>query len=115
MPTRVAAVEIVALNVFNRADRTGETITRGMVEARLDELRSHRPACQCGLCGCAAKASADQVYRTARGWQRAIAATPSAGVALKFEKSARSARSRRSAPQMTACARHRATNSVGPV
>ena len=43
------AAELVAIDVFQRAEATGQPITVGLVERRLDELRSHKPECASGL------------------------------------------------------------------
>ena len=40
------AAELVAINVFQRADRAGVPVTLAMVERRLDELLAHAPACK---------------------------------------------------------------------
>ena len=39
----VECAEIVALDVFNRAD--GQPVTMSMVQRRLGELEAHRPSC----------------------------------------------------------------------
>ncbi len=49
------AAELVAIDVFQRAEATGQPITLGLVERRLDELRSHEPECACGLCTAASE------------------------------------------------------------
>jgi hypothetical protein len=47
-----------------------------VINRALHQLRSHRPACSCGLCGeTVAKVKADRVYRTASMWQRSVVAT----------------------------------------
>jgi hypothetical protein len=51
------AAELVAIDVFQRAEATGQPITLGLVERRLDELRSHEPECACGLCTAANSSS----------------------------------------------------------
>ena len=40
----------LAVDVYRRAETTGEKVTLGFVERHLDELRSHPPDCLCGLC-----------------------------------------------------------------
>jgi hypothetical protein len=54
----VECAEILALDVFNRAD--GRPVTMSMVLRRLGELATHRPDCGCGLCSAAARVSADR-------------------------------------------------------
>ena len=67
--------ELIVIDVFNAADKTGEQITLGMVETRLAELLAHKPGCRCGRCEAAAKVRAAHVYRIASAWQGAIAVT----------------------------------------
>jgi hypothetical protein len=62
------AAELVAIDVFQRAEATGQPITVGLVERRLDELRSHEPECACGLCTAASEMRASRVFYVARGW-----------------------------------------------
>ena len=49
------AAELVAIDVFQRAEATGQPITLGLVERRLDELRSQEPECACGPCTAASE------------------------------------------------------------
>jgi hypothetical protein len=65
------AVEIVALDIFNRAG--GEPVDMTMVRKRIEQLRAHRPACHCGLCDAAQRVRPDRVWRQASAWQRAAA------------------------------------------
>lgn len=44
----------IAIDVYRRAQQTGEPITLGTVERHIDELLSHPPDCPCGLCTAAA-------------------------------------------------------------
>jgi hypothetical protein len=70
----VDRVELLALDVYQRAN--GRPITMTTVRDRLEQLRSHRPVCRCGLCGeTVAEAKADRVYRTGSIWQRSVVAT----------------------------------------
>ena len=59
------AAEIVALDVFNRAD--GQPISMSVVQQRLEQLRAHRPSCRCGLCGLAVRVRASRVSARAGG------------------------------------------------
>ena len=70
-----AAEDTLAIGVYRQAEATGEPITLGMVERRLDELRGHDPSCTCGLCTAAAAARASGVWYVVRGWAGGIAAT----------------------------------------
>ena len=79
------AAELVAIDVFQRAEATGQPITLGLVERRLDELRSHEPECACGLCTAASEMRASRVLYVARGWAGGVAATRAPGDALSAE------------------------------
>ena len=74
MPTvrspRSSRVEIIALDVYQRAEDAGQRITLPMCEQRLAEVRAHRPTCRCGLCGTMAKAKARNVFAVTASWQR---------------------------------------------
>lgn len=65
----------LAIDVYSHAEATGQSVTLGLVERRLDELRSHDPACGCGLCTAAHAARAAGVYYVAKSWAGGIAAT----------------------------------------
>jgi len=67
---RSSRVEIIALDVYQRAQAAGQRITLQLCEQRLAELRAHRPTCRCGLCGTMAKAKARNVFAVAASWQR---------------------------------------------
>jgi len=67
---RSSRVEIIALDVYQRAEDAGQRITLPMCAQRLTELRAHRPTCRCGLCGTMAKAKARNVFAVAASWQR---------------------------------------------
>src|SRR5262249_62131552 len=73
--TREAAVEILALNVFGIADRTGQPVTRRLAEQRLAELAGHADACGCGLCDLVPPAAVRKGWWTASRWQPSIAPT----------------------------------------
>ena len=66
---RQAAVEQVALNVFQNADTGGRLITRRMVAERLDELSAHKDGCWCGLCALLPLVTVSKVWRCASYWQ----------------------------------------------
>jgi hypothetical protein len=69
-------IELVALDVFQRATDSGQHVTRDLVAQRLQQLQAHRETCRCGLCGeTVAKARPDRVFVQARAWQRSVAAT----------------------------------------
>jgi hypothetical protein len=65
----------LAIDCYAYAETTGQPVTLGLVERRLDELRSHDPDCGCGLCAAAHAARAQGVYYVARRWAGGIAAT----------------------------------------
>ena len=70
-------IELVALDVFWRAEAAGEVITLAMVEQRLEQLAGHRPTCRCQVCGAVRgrrwatiPVRATNVYRVCAAWQR---------------------------------------------
>ena len=67
--------EVLAGDVFSRADAAGNLITMELVRHRLAELADHLPTCRCGLCDAARVIRPQGVYAVARGWQRDINAT----------------------------------------
>jgi hypothetical protein len=68
------AFEAIAVDLFKHAD--GRPITMTMIRSGLEQLRSRRPACTCGLSGeTVAKARTDRMYQTAQIWQRSVIAT----------------------------------------
>ena len=69
VPARVAAVEVLSLNVFGIADRNGQIITRRMVAERLTELGGHPAGCGCGLCELLPLVTVPKVWRCASRWQ----------------------------------------------
>jgi hypothetical protein len=44
------AAELVAIDVYQHAEKSGQPITLAMVERRLVELLAHAPGCRCRLC-----------------------------------------------------------------
>ena len=66
--------EIIALDIYRRAEESGEHITLGIVEARLAELAA-RPEGHCGLCVAARRTTPLKVYWCAASWQVEVAAT----------------------------------------
>ena len=69
------AAELVAIDVFQGADKTGQRITLAIVERRVAELQAHAPACRCRLCEAAAKVRVGHVFKIASAWQGCIGAT----------------------------------------
>src|SRR6476620_2526983 len=68
-----ARVEVVALDIFEIACRTGESVTRRMVDRELERLSSHPPDCRCSEpCGLAREVSPSRTFWTARTWQNSI-------------------------------------------
>ena len=55
--------------MFERADKSGERITLGMVERRLAELAGHPPG-HCAMCRAAGRVTVQQVFWVAVCWQR---------------------------------------------
>ena len=70
-----AQVEMVALDIFEIACRTGESVTRRMVDRELGRLRSHPPDCRCAEpCDLVAGGvSPARTYWTVRTWVNSIA------------------------------------------
>ena len=69
------ADDLVAVDVFNAAEVTGEPVTMALVRRVVDGLLTHPPECGCGRCEAAAIARVGDVWNIASGWQRAVAAT----------------------------------------
>jgi hypothetical protein len=76
-----ARTEWIALDMYERAREAGVPITLEMVQARLAELRAHRPTCRCALCAAVVgrpwatvPVNAVMVHRIAARWQRATMA-----------------------------------------
>ena len=69
------ADDLVAVDVFNAAQVTGEPVTMALIRRVVDDLLTHPPECDCGRCEAAAIARFGDVWNIASGWQRAVAAT----------------------------------------
>jgi len=69
------AVEAIAVEIFRQCECSGQPVSMPLINRVLEQLRSHRPSCRCGLCEAAAKVKADRVYRTAQVWHRSVNAT----------------------------------------
>jgi hypothetical protein len=69
------ADDLVAVDVFNAAEATGEPVTMALVRRLVDGLLTHPPECGCGRCEAAAIARVGDVWKIASGWQRAVAAS----------------------------------------
>jgi hypothetical protein len=69
------ADDLVAVDVFNAAEVTGEPVTMALVRRVVDGLLTHPPECGCGRCEAAAIARVGDVWNIASSWQRAVAAT----------------------------------------
>jgi hypothetical protein len=74
------ADDLIAVDVFNAAQATGEPVTMVLVRRVVAGLLAHPPDCGCGRCEAAAIARVADVCNIASGWQRAIAATNSTRV-----------------------------------
>ena len=57
------------MDVFGRADASGQLITRRMVAERWDELAAHATTCRCDLCTLLPLATPTKVWRLAARWQ----------------------------------------------
>jgi hypothetical protein len=75
------ADDLIAVDVFNAAQATGEPVTMVLVRHVVDALLVHPPECDCGRCEAAAIARVGDVWNIASGWQRAIAATKTTRIA----------------------------------
>ena len=69
------ADDLIAVDVFNAAESTGEPVTMVLVRRVVDGLLAHPAECGCGRCEAAAIARVADVWNIASGWQRAVAAT----------------------------------------
>jgi hypothetical protein len=76
------ADDLVAVDVFNAAEVTGEPVTMALVRRVVDGLLTHPPGCGCGRCEAAAIARVGDVWNIASGWQRAVAATKTTRIPL---------------------------------
>jgi hypothetical protein len=75
------ADDLIAVDVFNAAQATGQPVTMVLVRHVVDALLVHPPECDCGRCEAAAIARVGDVWNIASGWQRAIAATKTTRIA----------------------------------
>ena len=71
----IEAAEVIAADLFKRADQDRYRITFGDVERHLAELASHHRGCECGRCRMVSRVSAQRVYAIASGWQRQVRQT----------------------------------------
>ena len=67
------ADDLVAVDVFNAAQTTGDPLTMTLVKRVVDDLLTHSPECGCGHCEAAAIARLKDVWDIASGWQKAVA------------------------------------------
>jgi hypothetical protein len=67
------ADDLVAVDVFNAAQVTGEPVSMTLVRRVVDDLLTHPSECDCGHCEAAAVARVKDVWDIASGWQKAIA------------------------------------------
>jgi hypothetical protein len=68
---------------FRQCESSGQLVSMAVINRSLNQLRSRRTACKCGLCGeTVAKARADRVHRTASIGQRSVIATRARMTAL---------------------------------
>ncbi len=67
------ADDLVAVEVFNAAQVTGEQVTMTLVRQVVDDLLTHPHECDCGHCEAAAVARVKDVWDIASGWQKAVA------------------------------------------
>ncbi len=68
------ADDLVAVDVFNAAQVTGEPVTWELVRRVVDDLLTHPPDCECGHCEAAAVARVGDVWHIASGWQKTVSA-----------------------------------------
>lgn len=69
------ADDLIAVDVFNAAQASGEPVTMVLVKRVVDDLLAHPAECGCGHCEAAALARVGDVWNIASGWQRAVAAS----------------------------------------
>jgi hypothetical protein len=67
------ADDLVAVDVFNAAQVTGEPVSMTLVRRVVDDLLRHPPECDCGHCEAAAVARVKDVWDIASSWQKAVA------------------------------------------
>ena len=75
------ADDLVAVDVFNAAQLTGESVSMTLVRRVVDDLLSHPATCDCGHCEAAALARVKDVWDIASGWQKAVATADGARAA----------------------------------
>ena len=80
------ADDLIAVDVFNAAESTGEPVTMVLVRRVVDGLLAHPAECGCGRCEAAAIARVADVWNIASGWQRAIAATKSTRISPHHQR-----------------------------
>jgi hypothetical protein len=68
------AVDIVAIEVFETARRTGQPVTMTLTREVFAELASHPLGC-CAACTAAGQAKPARVYCIAAAWESSIAAS----------------------------------------
>jgi hypothetical protein len=68
------ADDLVAVDVFNAAQVTGEPPTMALVRRVIDDLLTHLPECDCGHCEAASIARVKDVWDIASGWEKAVTA-----------------------------------------
>jgi hypothetical protein len=68
------ASEIVALRVFERAERDGQTMTWADCERAVSALAEHPDGCGCGVCRFAPRLKPGRIHAIASAWQGAIRA-----------------------------------------
>lgn len=71
------ADDLVAVDVFDAAQVTGEPVSMTLVRRVVDDLLTHPPECGCGHCEAAAVARIKDVWDIASGWQKAVARSTS--------------------------------------
>ena len=78
---REQLTELVAADVFQRADAAGETVCAGSVRRRPEEFRAHPPGCPAAA-PAARRVRDDDVYRVASAWRRQVTCDAGARTAL---------------------------------
>jgi hypothetical protein len=75
LPTALTRAEdTLAIDIYRRAEESGEEISLGTVERRLSELLAHEPGC-CGPCTAAASVRPQGVWWVVRAWVGRVNAT----------------------------------------
>jgi hypothetical protein len=82
-PVQLSPIRTTNVEFFRQCESSGQLVSTAVINRSLNQLRSRRTACKCGLCGeTVAKARADRVHRTASIWQRSVIATRARMTAL---------------------------------